>query len=84
MRARTQYDDTQLESLTEATAWSVKILTRLIEVGKLDRYDKATVKAVIGALDPRLNPRLRPLVTKVTARSSRRSQRVQRKEAPEL
>jgi hypothetical protein len=46
-------------ALREAVGWSLQILRRLLAIGRLDRYDAATVRSVIGALDPRLNPRLR-------------------------
>jgi hypothetical protein len=51
------------EALFEAVEWSLGILRRLVKLGRLDKHDVATVKAVIGALDPRKNPRLRPFET---------------------
>jgi hypothetical protein len=48
------------DALAEAVAWAVRTLERFLEVGNLDKWDRATVRSVIGALDPRLNPRLRP------------------------
>ena len=58
-------------NLAEAARWSVRTLTRLLAISpNLDRYDRATIRAVVGALDPAKNPRLRPCAHRMTKNSN--------------
>jgi hypothetical protein len=53
-------------TLEEAVGWSIRILGRLLDLGRLDRWDRATVRAVLEAL--RLGIARRPREASTTKR----------------